>query len=135
MSSHPTNPSDVRKFGLIGLVFFGLLAGAALWRGRPVMLNVFGALCVLMLFFIAAPSLMRPVYLGWLKVAEAINKVVNTIILSLVFFLAVVPVGVSKRLFKPKERVLHRRGSPEIETYWVKRAEPAQSRRQFLKRY
>lgn len=135
MNFFPTEPKDIRKFGAIGLVFFGVLAGVALWQERPVMLGVFGGLLFLMLLFIGAPSIMRPVYLGWLKVAGAINVIVNTIILSTVFFLAVVPIGLLRRLFKPGERILHKRGSPEAETYWVRRSEPAQSRKQFLKRY
>ncbi len=135
MSSLPTKPKEIRKFGLVGLVFFGLLAAAAVWRHRPTALGVFGGLVFLMLAFIGAPGLMSPVYRAWMKVAEAIGKVMNALILSLAFFIVISPFALLKRWFRAGGPALPRKPDPAAETYWVKREIPAQARRQFLRRY
>jgi hypothetical protein len=75
------------------------------------------------------------VYKGWMKVAKAMNSAVNAAILTLAFFLAVLPVGLMLRLKRRAKPTLPWRGDPEAHTYWVPRTEPAQRPRQFLKRY
>lgn len=133
MSSSSTSREEVRKFGLAGLVFFAVIAGVALWKDRQTALMIFGGLDAFMLLFIALPGPMAPVYRGWVFVAQKIGHVMNTIILSITFFLVITPMALLRRLMGKRPMAL--KPDPEASTYWVRRKVPAQSRRQFTKRY
>ncbi|MEW5733316.1 MAG: hypothetical protein AB1921_00585 [Thermodesulfobacteriota bacterium] len=133
MSSSSTEKKDVRKFGLVGLLFFLALAGVALWRGKQIPLYVFSGLSVFMLFFLALPGPMTPVYTGWIFVAAKIGRVMNALILSLTFFLVITPFALARRALG--KRPLPLKPDPAATTYWVKRKTPAQPRKQFAKRY
>jgi Saxitoxin biosynthesis operon protein SxtJ len=88
---------------------FALIVGGALlviaalqWRrGAPqwvwVALIVIAA--VLLLAAAVAPSLLRPVYRGWMRLGEALAWVNTRILLTLIFFLVVTPIGLVMRLF------------------------------------
>ena len=133
MSSNSTDRKDVRKFGAAGLVFFLAIAGVALWRDKQTALLIFSGLSVFMLFFLVFPRLMRPVYKGWIFVAQKIGRVMNALILSITFFLVITPFALLRRLMGKTPLAL--KPDPKAGTYWVRRRIPAQSRRQFTKRY
>jgi len=133
MNSSSTEPKEVRKFGLIALIFFGALFALALWRDKTIPMVLFGVLALLGLSFVALPGPMRPVHAGWLKVAHAIGRGITTIILTLAYYLVITPSAWLKRLFGG--RPLPWRPDPDAETYWVPRDEPAQKKERFHKRY
>ena len=132
MNSNSTD-KDIRKFGLVALVFFGLLCGVALWQASPVLGAFFGILSLLGLGFLILPGPMAPVYRGWLKVAHVIGTVLTVVMLTLSFYLVITPAAWLKRLFGG--RPLPMQPDPDAETYWVPRQEPAQPKERFYKRY
>ena len=97
---------------------FGLLVGAILaafgawWvyrekfaAVRPWFLGV-GAL--LLLLGAVAPKALALPYRGWMRLAELLARVITTLILAIVFFVVVTPIGLWKRLrgWDPLERRL-----------------------------
>ena len=133
MNSFSTEPKDIRKFGLIGVVFFGLLAGVALWRQKPLPTYAFGALSFLFTAFCLFPASLTPVYRGWMRVAHAIGTVVTAVILTLAYYLVVTPFGLGKRFFGG--RPLPLKPDKKRSSYWVSRPETAQPKERFIKRY
>ena len=137
MAEHPLlfddHRREVRKFGLIALVFFGALCALAFWRDKTVPTAIFGVLAMLGLAFLALPGPMRPVHAGWLKVAHTIGRAVTSAVLILAYYLVITPSAWLKRLFGG--RPIPWRPDPEAETYWVPREEPAQPRERFHKRF
>jgi len=115
----PSRPSAraERNFGLsVGLVLLAL-AGWWLLRGRfpsvvPVAAAI-GALLVALGLF--APRALYWPNRGWMGMAEALSFVSTRVVLAVVFFLAVTPIGLVKRLtgWDP----LRRRARPEP-SYW-----------------
>lgn len=106
---------------------FGLLVGAivaalgAWWTYRekfatvrPGFLAVGGLLLVLGALW---PRALALPYKAWMGLAEQISKVVTALILGIVFFLVVTPIGVVKRLqgWDPLER---RRAAAAGATFW-----------------
>ena len=91
----------ITSFALI--VSAALLAIAAYqrWRGAEpwVVLTLVSIAAVLSLLSAIAPSLLRPVYRGWMFIGEALGWLNTRIILTLVFFLVVTPIGLLMRLF------------------------------------
>jgi hypothetical protein len=124
---------DIRKFGLIALIFFGSLCGLGLWTKKPVPTYLFGSLSILGLGFILIPARLRPVYTVWLKIAHVIGRIITTLILAIAYYLVITPAALIKRVFGG--RPLPVRPDKEVTSYWVARTEPAQPKERFLKRY
>jgi len=124
---------DIRKFGVVALIFFGSLCALGLWRNKPLPIYLFGFLSILGCGFILMPTRLRPVYDGWLKIAHFIGKIVTTLVLTLMYYLVITPAALLKRLFGG--RPLPVKPDKEALSYWVTRTEPAQPKERFIKRY
>ena len=85
MNSNLINKKEIRKFGLIAFVFFGCLAGVAIWRESLILKYFFGCLSLIGLGLLLLPGPLASVYNGWLKVAHVISKVVTFMILLLAY--------------------------------------------------
>lgn len=103
MSSISTevSPKTIRSFALI--VGGALLAIAAFrwWRhgAQNISLVLAAIAAVLVLLALIAPAVLRPVYRGWMLLGEALGWINTRIILTVVFFLVVTPIGLLLRLF------------------------------------
>lgn len=82
--------------GAIVAVLFGLFFPWLLERPIPRWPWVITA--VLVVWGLAAPSSLRPVYRGWMKFGLLMSKVTTPLIMGLVFFLVVTPTGLVRRL-------------------------------------
>ncbi|MFO7783691.1 MAG: hypothetical protein ACQET7_15080 [Thermodesulfobacteriota bacterium] len=133
MSSSWTEQKDIRKFGLIALVFFGALFSLALWRDKTIPMYLFGVLALLGLGFVVIPGPMRPVHAGWLKAAHAIGRAVTTAVLTLAYYLVITPSALLKRIFGGKP--ISCRIDRDASSYWVAREEPVQTKERFHKRF
>jgi hypothetical protein len=133
VNSHSTEPTDIRRFGLVALVFFGALCGVGIWKGRPVPTYLFGGLCALGLGFTLIPSRLRPVYLGWLRVSHLVGRAVTLVILSVAYYLVITPAALIKRIVGG--RPLPLKPDRRAGSYWVVRSEPMQPKERFLKRF
>ena len=91
------------------ILSFATVVGGALlllalhqgWRGAPrwVWLALAGIAAILLLGALIAPRLLHPVYRAWMRLGEALGWLNTRILLSLVFFLVVTPIGLVLRLF------------------------------------
>jgi hypothetical protein len=107
-----------RKFGLTVGTAFLLLTGILVWRDHATASMVTGGLGgALVLLGVVAPGVLGPVERAWMAMAHAISKVTTPIIMGLVYYLTVAPIGLIMRLFgrQPMRRTL-KDGS-----YWVDR--------------
>jgi Kef-type K+ transport system membrane component KefB len=90
----------LRNFALttggIVLGLFGLLLPWLLGRGIPVWPWIVGG--VLILWGLLAPESLRPVYRIWMRFGLLLNKVTSPLIMSLVFFVVITPLGLLRRL-------------------------------------
>ena len=88
-----------REFGLIVGAVFALLGLWWIYRGKFInaayVVTILGA--ALILFGIVVPRVLILPRKGWMKVAEALAYVSSRIILALVFFLVLTPIGLVKR--------------------------------------
>ena len=128
------NPTtrQLRQFGAVwlamalvligGLVYYhtGSLA-AALWLWLPA-----GAVSVAGLL---RPQWMRPLYVGWICAAYPIGWTVSHLVMVVVYFAVVTPIGVIMRLLGRDP--LQRRFDSTSSSYWVPRQRPAHGSRYF----
>jgi hypothetical protein len=91
---------QLRQFGfLVGGIFagiFGLLL--PLIKHRPLPLVPLSIGIVLVVLGLTAPVVLRPVYRFWMAIGGILGKVNGTILLTIIYFLFFVPLGIVKRL-------------------------------------
>jgi hypothetical protein len=132
----PTEASSDRAFGCtVGSILMAIGATKTFLAGAlsPIACLIFVAGTVLLLLGIVAPSLLSTLNKIWLKVGIAIAKVVNPIILALLFFLVVTPMAFVMRIFG--KRPLRLAPDRAASSYWIDRESPdgeaSSMRRQF----
>ena len=104
---------DIRIVFLIFSAIFGVIA----WRHYPsIETYVLSGLSLVLLPIVAfAPIILRPVFKLWLKIAHAVGWFNTQILLSIVFILIFIPIGLIMRLLgkDPMKRKMQSEG-----TYW-----------------
>ncbi|NBC18871.1 MAG: hypothetical protein GVY18_16335 [Bacteroidetes bacterium] len=131
-----TGRSALRSFGwLVGAVL--LLIGAFVWwrqawtPGTAVyILGSAGG--ILVLLGTLAPQWLRTLYIGWMALALLLGFVMTRVLLTLVYVLLVLPIGLLLRGFG--KDLLDRSLDPDASTYWRPR-EPIDDDPERLERY
>lgn len=100
-----------------GLVFTTIaLIVAYLWRTDQTVMTVALALAgILGVVSLAAPIALRPLNIVWMKFAFLLSKVMNPIVMGLLFLIAIVPAGLLMQLVRDPLR----RRRPTGDTYWL----------------
>ena len=123
-----------REFGLIVGGVFVLLGGWWFYRGK--LINVAGVFLplgsALILLGLVFPRALFYPNKAWMKLAELLSFVMTRLILAVVFFLIVTPIGVIKRLFGWDP--LSRRGNRSA-SYWTAYSERQRDPRHYEKMY
>jgi hypothetical protein len=109
--------AELRKFGLVMAVAFGLLGVVLLWRDKA----AWPYLCAIGGFFLimglAWPRGLTPIEWLWMKMAHILGQIMTRVILSLAFFLVITPIGLIMKLFGRDP--LYRKFDPEASSYWT----------------
>ena len=111
---------ELRKFGLtvgIVLAFLGLLF---LWREKGCCLYLIITSALLLFFGIAAPIVLKPFHKIWMSIAIIIGFFVTRIILCILYYLAVAPIGLISRLFG-KDFLNTKFKKGDADSYWLLR--------------
>lgn len=118
-----------RKSALtVGLVLLALSAWSA-YRGRETAVWVFAALSAALIGCgLFVPAAARAFDGAWMRLAHALGWINSRILLALLFYLVMTPIGLVQRLVG--RDTLRRRGSTST-SYWVPRSSPKQSKEQF----
>ncbi|MFN3597904.1 MAG: SxtJ family membrane protein [Rubricoccaceae bacterium] len=113
----------LRSFGLVVGGVFLALALVSAWRNgwtlRPLALALVALGGPLVALGTLAPGLLRPAYRVWMGVAFALGFVMTRVLLTLLFFLVVLPIGLALRALGKDP--LARRPDAGAPTYWVSR--------------
>jgi hypothetical protein len=118
-----------RRFGLTVGGAFAVLAAITWWRGHPLTMYVFGSLgSVLILAGLIVPTYLGPIERAWMALAHAISKVTTPIVMSVLYFLVLTPVGLIRRAAAGNSLVHEAAGSG----FWRQRQ--AGSRRSSMER-
>ena len=122
---------EIKKLDKKGLRDFGLLIGSliAVLFGLAVPLLrrdsipwwpwAIGA--VLVVLALVAPKSLNPVYHAWMWFGLTLNKIETPIVLGIVFYLIVWPMGAIKNIFG--EDAMRRKLNPKMDTYRVQSKE------------
>jgi len=98
---------ELRNFGLLVGAVFGLIACWPIFSGNP--LRIWATVVFMLLI---GPAIIKPVLLQsahrcWMTVGSALGWVNTRVILAILYFMAVMPVGLLLRLFGRTPLKLH----------------------------
>lgn len=111
-----------RSFGLVFAVVFALIALLPLWWGGPLRiwaLVVAGAFTAAALL---APALLRPLSLLWFRIGLLLHRVVNPLLMAVLYFGVFTPMGLVLRA-RGKDLLNLRRDATRA-SYWIAREPP-----------
>ena len=114
--------SSDRSFGIVFLFIF-LVSG--LWlvsEGYPEGWIFLVVSISLFLVILRRPSILSPLNLVWFKFGLLLSRVVNPIMLGVIFFLVITPIAVIRRLLSKDS--LHLKFKPRLKSYWIDRNPP-----------
>lgn len=111
-----------RTFGIVFAVVFAII-GLLPWvsSGTPRYWSlVVGGIFLAVAYFI--PKALAPLNRLWFQFGLLLHRIVNPIIMGLIFYLVVTPTGLIMRLLG--KDLLRLRFDPQAESYWIKREPP-----------
>ncbi|CAN5276090.1 hypothetical protein BH20VER2_BH20VER2_06340 [soil metagenome] len=114
------SPMGLRRFGLVVGGVLLVIGALLVWREKSAGWVLVVPAGILLLLAAVAPAVLQVVHRGWMTAAFAMGWVMTNVILTLVFFLAVTPIGLLQRVFgKPPLELAFRSGAG---SYWETRA-------------
>ncbi len=129
MSSHETysqgeiKPPSPRSTGLVFAVMAGLVA--VWWRHSPSVLWTASSLAsILLAISLIAPQLLKPLNIVWFRFSMLLHRVVNPVVMFVIFALVFVPAGVLMRVWRDP---LRSKRSLQAPTYWIERRDNAEA--------
>ena len=109
---------ELRRFGLMMGIVLGLLGGFTWWRDKDCF-YYFSIISAFFFFFaFAFPSALKPVNKAWMTLAILMSWVMTRVILSLLFYLGITPMGFLARLFG-KDFLELRFNKNTAKSYWI----------------
>lgn len=81
--------------------------------------RIWALLTSLAFFLVGAvrPEIVRPLNRLWFRFGLLLNKIISPIVMGIIFFSTVTPIGLIRRLFNADP--LNQKFDPESDTYWI----------------
>lgn len=125
--------SSDRSFGLTFAVVALILAAIWYWHDRSWWIYALGAAAVFAGLALAAPKVLAPLNRVWLKIGLLLHRVVNPLVMGLLFFGCITPMALVIRILG--KDMLRLRFDAQADSYWIRREppgpEPESMRNQF----
>lgn len=124
LQSHAPAPQmgSERSFGLVFAAVFLIIGAWPLKAGHDPRLWALGAAVAFLVIALAFPRALKPLNIVWFKFGMLLHHVMTPLIMGLLFFLTVTPVGLLMRATGKDPMRLKR--DPKATSYWIDRAPP-----------
>lgn len=114
-SNGPVLPSE-RQFGLVFAVVFGALGGLRAWRAQGDGLFWLGLAALFAGLACFYPAPLRRLNIWWARFGALLQRLVTPVLMGLIFFGALVPIGMLMRLLGKDPLRLRR--DPQAASFW-----------------
>lgn len=114
--------SSDRNFGLVIAAVFLVIAVLPLLHGQTPRWWASGVATVFALIALVKPTLLAGLNLWWIRLGALINKVISPIVLGVLFYGVLTPVGAVIRL--TGKDPLRLKLDPDADSYWIPRKPP-----------
>ncbi len=111
-----------RGFGFVFAGFFALVSALSWWRGHAGWHWTLPLAALFLLVALVYPRILNPLNRLWLKFGLLLYKVVNPIVLGLLFYLTITPIGLIMRALG--KDFLRLRLDGGARSYWIDRKPP-----------
>jgi cellulose synthase/poly-beta-1,6-N-acetylglucosamine synthase-like glycosyltransferase len=124
---------DLRKFGLTVGIALGIFGGLFLWRGKGYYDILFYIAGAFLLLSLTVPMVLKPIQKAWMTLAVILGWVMTRVILSILFFVVVTPIGLISRLFG--KDFLDLEFDENSRSYWVPKEPRRTDKHDYEKQY
>jgi hypothetical protein len=114
--------SSERSFGLVFAGLFTLLGALSLYHSGTRWYYWFPLAALFAVFAYAAPGVLAPLNRLWAKFGHLLHAVISPLLLGILFYLCIVPMGFLMRL--TGKDPMRRKFEPAAKSYWIVRAPP-----------
>jgi Saxitoxin biosynthesis operon protein SxtJ len=114
-------PSN-RSFGWTFSGIFLTVGVYGLWRGGAVLSWLLLAAVVMAAVTVTRETWLTPLNRAWMSLGLLLGRVVNPLVLGVIFFGIFTPVGLVMRMWG--RDAMARRFEPDLKSYWLKRDPP-----------
>lgn len=120
VQQHETVSADSeRSFGIVFCVVFAIIGLWPLIHDGDVRLWSLAIAVGFLSVGLLHPGLLKPLNILWFKFGMLIGRVVSPVVMGIIFFATVVPIGLLFRL--RRKDLLHLKPDPELSSYWITR--------------
>jgi len=116
-------PKDNITFGILFFIFFLIIGLYPLKSGGVIRIWSIILSLIFLIIIIIKPNLFTYLNRLWIKFGMLLGKIISPIVMALVFFFVVTPIGILVRVLK-KDVMGLKRGAP---SYWINREDKIQS--------
>ena len=124
---------ELRQFGMTMGIAFALLAGLFLWREKD---YYFYLLILSLMFFftgLTLPLILTPLHKIWMTLAILMGWFATRLIMILLFYLVVTPIGLLTRLCG--KDFLDTKFKKNVNSYWIPRKEIKSERSNYERQF
>jgi hypothetical protein len=134
MNSRPTSTHEAferdeevvagsdRSFGLVMAGALAVVTALNAWHAGRIWPWTAGLAALFVIAALTRPALLNPLNRLWLKFGLLLHRVVNPVIMGLVFYGTVLPTGLVLRAMG--RDLLRLKREPEADSYWIVRTPP-----------
>lgn len=126
-------PKSIRNFGITFFIVLGVIGGMIALKGDSSGYAVAGSGVVLLILGLWAPMTLKVPYKVWMGFAAVLGFFMSRLILCILFYLVVTPIGVVMRLIG--KDILDQRWDKNTSTYWIKKEDRAFDKQRYEKMF
>jgi hypothetical protein len=131
----PMDRKVLRNFGLLMACVLLLVGGWLWWKSAAAWPWVFGAAALLAAIGLAVPAALKPFYKGWMILAVMMGWVMTRVVLTLVYYFVLTPIGFLGRVFGEQFLQLKIKRSGETTSYWIRRSDPPREKSDYERQF
>ena len=124
---------DLRKFGIMVGTVLLIIAGLLFWKEKESFQLFLAIGIVLFVAGIATPFTLKPIYWVWMTFATILGWLMTRVILSLLFYVILTPIGLIARLFG--KQFLGLKMDHSKQSYWNMRPVEASNTQNYEKQF
>ena len=114
-----------RSFGLVMALALAAVTALNAWHSGKLWPWTGGLAALFVAAALLRPAVLHPLNLVWLRFGLLLHKVVNPVVMALLFYGTVLPTGLIMRLMG--KDLLRLKRQPDADSYWIVRQPPGPS--------
>ena len=133
LKSIKSDKSELRKFGITMAIALAVIGAFFLWRGKPVYVYLFIISPFFLIFALLIPVILYPIQMIWMGIAVVMGFFMSRLILMILFYLIITPIGLVLRLFG--KDFLNAKFRDRKDSYWIMRPQKKFDKKRYENQY